>query len=192
MILIKPEDKSEKERKDERFIKYDEMITSSNNDKVFYILSLCASILIFIIVTSSIMDMVAVMDETKYENGLNISYDPHYRYFHITFDNPNNDTLKMSTVIKIPFDTSSYINQYIESYNYETSTFPSEIKYHPPNSSMNINHIVIVTLTKNNGTYAYMYQTLPSVENQYWVGTGQYINSIFGSNTTQQTPPLNI
>ena len=98
---------------------------------------------------------------------------------YITFSNPDNDTLKLATLIQVPYDAASQSNlRYIQVYDYSTSKFPINITYTPSPKIANLQHIVLVTLVKETGNYTYTYSVIPDTENKMWEGTGKYVNRV--------------
>lgn len=122
-----------------------------------------------------------------YENGLNISYIPENKIFSITFTNPKTDTITLSTLIQVPFDTQTVTPTYLTVYEYSSSEFPINITYSPYERVASVTHFVTVTLIKETGNYTYVYTVVPDTENKLWKETGKYIKqikSVFNKNET--------
>lgn len=186
--MVKSKDDYDKRTNDSRFEKFDRILDPSYGKKQYYILLaglIIMGVILSITTSTSYLNTSSQPAESLYENGLNISYTPNEKMFHILFSNPENDTITATTSIKIPFDSqsstfdsSSTMTPYLTVYEYSTSKFPMNVTYAPPSKVSTLNHIVLVTLIKNTGNYTYTYTVTPDMENKMWEGTGKYLQQI--------------
>lgn len=181
--MVKAKDDYDKRMDDSRFKNFDKVLDPSYGQKQYYILMAGLIFTCILLATPIVLTYVNASSEaeisTIYENGLNISYEPSEKLMYITFSNPNNDTLKLATLIQVPYDAASQSNlRYIQVYDYSTSKFPINITYAPSPKIAYLQHIVLVTLVKETGNYTYTYSVIPDTENKLWEGTGQYIEKI--------------
>ena len=181
--MVKAKDDYDKRMDDSRFKNYDKVLDPSYGQKQYYILMAGIILMCVMLAIPVVLTYVNASEQSAvssiYENGLNISYEPSEKSMYITFSNPNNDTLKIATLIQVPYDAASQANlRYIQVYDYSTSKFPTNITYTPSLKIANLQHIVLVTLVKETGNYTYTYSVIPDTENKLWEGTGQYIDKI--------------
>lgn len=181
--MVKAKTDYERRMDDSRFKHFDAALDPSHGQKQYYILMLGILIVGGLFASSiamSYLNTPTTQTTALYENGLNISYSPNEKLFYVSFTNPNNDTISLSTIIQIPFDSTQSATNYIPVYTYSTSKFPLNITYIPSQKVSNLNHIVLVTLVKETGNYTYTYSAIPDTENKMWQGTGQYVQKISG------------
>lgn len=181
--MIKEKENYDKRTDDSRFKRFDKLIDPAYGKKQYYILMAGLVLMCIMLATPLILTSINASSQAEvsmiYENGLNISYEPSEKLMYITFSNPNTDTLKLTTLIQVPYDAASQANlRYIQVYDYSTSKFPVNITYLPSPKIANLQHIVLVTLVKETGNYTYTYSVIPDTENKLWEGTGQYIEKI--------------
>jgi hypothetical protein len=181
--MVKSKNDYDARKDDSRFAKFDKMLDPTYGQKQFYVLVIGLIILSSMLILTMVVPYFNASNETTkslYDDGLNISYIPSEKLFHISFTNPHNDTLNFVSHIKVPFDSQNSAMPYLSVYEYSTTKFPVNITYVPSTNLMNVNHITIVTLIKENGNYTYAYTIIPETENNLWQGTGKYIEQIQG------------
>lgn len=183
--MVKSKEDYDKRMDDSRFKNFDKVLDPAYGQKQYYILMAGLILMCVLLATPVILTYINASEQSEvssiYENGLNISYEPSEKSMYIIFSNPNNDTLKLVTLIQVPYDAASQTNlRYIQVYDYSTSKFPINITYTPSPKIANLQHIVLVTLVKETGNYTYTYSVIPDTENKLWEGTGQYLDKITG------------
>lgn len=181
--MVKSKEDYDRRQDDSRFKNFDKVLDPSYGQKQYYILIVGIIFVLAMLITPLVLTSINASDqkavESIYEDGLNISYTPSEKLFHIDYTDPNHNTLNLITLIQVPYDAASQTNlRYIPVYEYSTSKFPTNITYSPSPKISNFNHIVLVTLVKETGNYTYTYSVLPDTENKLWEGTGQYIDKI--------------
>jgi hypothetical protein len=181
--MVKSKEDYSRRMNEDRFKNFDKAIDTTSGQKQYFVLLVGLVVIgIVFVATSSINLMTTVNNHTEsnlYEDGLNISYIPSDKMFHIDFSNPQSDTMTLMTLIQVPFDPQTG-SAYLKVYEYSTNKFPVNITYIPSQKSSNLNHIVTVTLIKETGNYTYAYSVIPDTENKMWQGTGQYLDQITG------------
>jgi hypothetical protein len=178
--MVKTTDDYDKRMDDSRFKNFDKVLDPSYGQKQFKILIAGIIVVCCILFVTTVLNYMepAHTEQSLYEDGLNISYIPSNQLFHIEFTNPKADTTELSTIIKVPFDSTASPVTYITVYEYSTSKFPANITYIPSTKSSSATHTVLVTLIKSSGNYTYAYTIVPDTENRMWQGAGKYIEKI--------------
>lgn len=181
--MVKAKSDYDKRMDDSRFTKFDKVLDPAYGQKQYYILVIGLILICTMLIIPVILTYVNSSHQSEveliYEDGLNISYTPSEKLMYITFTNPNNDTLRLITLIQVPYDINSQSNlRYIPAYEYSTSKFPVNITYSPSPKIANLQHITLVTLIKETGNYTYTYSVIPDTENKLWEGTGKYVNKV--------------
>jgi hypothetical protein len=111
----------------------------------------------------------------KYDYGLNISYEPQSSSYYIDFTNPNNTVSSLYVNIKIPYSTET-ASTYTTVYETSTSSFPANISYKPYSKDME--HIITVTLNKNNSNYTYFFTSTPYNDDKIYDGVTKYTDEM--------------
>jgi hypothetical protein len=179
--MVKAKTNYDKRMDDSRFENFDKVLDPSYGQKQFNILIIGIIVIcciLFITTTLNYLEPTKHIEPSLYEDGLNISYIPSDKLFHITFSNPKVDTLGMSTIIKAPLDSTTSPATYITVYEYSTTEFPANITYYPSIKASSATHTVLITLLKSSGNYTYTYSIIPDTENRMWDGTGKYIEKL--------------
>jgi len=177
--MVKSREDREKES-NLRFEKYDVVMDPSYGQKQYYVLVAGIILVSSLILLNALFTMsnTEVKSKILYEEGLNISYIPEDKLISVSFTNPKSDTLALSTIIQVPFDTNAQFPSYLTVYEYSSSEFPKTINYTPSVSVSNLNHFVTVTLLKKTGNYTYVYVAVPENENKLWDGMGKYVKNV--------------
>ena len=176
--MVKGYDNYPERRNDDRFKKFDAIITNNDNSKkVTIILEIGIIICAVIFGISQLLQAVQPIPP-QYDLGLNISYDPQSSSYYINYTNPNQTTTSMDVIIKIIYSTTP-TSAYSTVYSTSINKFPSNISYIPSNKDMS--HIITVTLTKSSGNYSYFFTNTPSDDDKLYVGVTQYGNIIYNT-----------
>lgn len=160
-------------KSDERFKKWDDAMSSSDDHYKMNIVLSIGVFICMIMLASSIYTKMGDPIPQKYDYGLNISYDSQSSVYYIDYTNPNKTTSQLNVNIKIPYSTSD-VSAYTTIYETSTSSFPSNISYKPYNKDME--HIVMVTLVKPNGNYTCFFSNIPNDDEKMYNGITQYID----------------
>lgn len=179
--MVKSKTDYDKRMDDSRFENFDKVLDPSYGQKQFNILIagiIVICCILFVTTALNYIEPAKQAESSLYEDGLNISYIPHDKLFHITFTNPKSDTTGISTIIKVPLDSMASPITYITVYEYSTTKFPANITYAPSSKASSATHTVLITLLKPSGNYTYTYSIVPDTENRMWQGTGKYIEKI--------------
>jgi hypothetical protein len=162
---------------DSRFAKWDAIIsaTKDNNSKKVTAILTIGSIICIIMLGSSLITSVGKPTPQKYDYGLNITYDPQSSLYFIDFTNPNNTVSSMYVNIKIPYSTET-TSTYTTSYETSTSVFPANISYKPYSKDME--HVITVTLNKNNSNYTYFFINTPDNDDKIYDGITKYTDGM--------------
>src|SRR5512138_1717663 len=106
--MVKSKDDYERRKDDSRFKNFDKVLDPTYGQRQYYILILGIIVVCGMLVASALLNSMSASKEadTKvlYEDGLNISYVPEDKVFSVTFDNPKQDTIAVSTLVQVPFD----------------------------------------------------------------------------------------
>jgi hypothetical protein len=160
---------------DRRFEKWDRMISSNDNSKKVSIILTVGCIVSLLLLGSSFLIDMGKPIPSKYDFGLNISYDPASSIYFIDYTNPNQTTTNLNVDIKVPYSTS-YSSAYSTVYTTTTSSFPTNISYKPYNKDME--HVVTVTLIKPAGNYTCFFSNTPSDDEKLYNGVTKYTDEI--------------
>lgn len=173
--MVRNMDDYESRSRDDRFKKWDDIISSSDNNRKVSTILVIGTIVCLVMLGSSAIMNIGKPTPQKYDYGLNISYDPQSSLYYIDYTNPNNTVSSLYTNIKIPYSTET-TSTYTTVYETSTSTFPANISYKPYSKDME--HIITITLTKSNSNYTYFFTNTPDTDDKMYDGITKYSDGI--------------
>jgi hypothetical protein len=175
--MVKKMDNYVERTSDRRFEKFDKLISpefANNERRTTIILTIGIVILLIGLGISSYLNM-SKPSPPKYDFGLNISYDPESSSYFIDYTNPNSTASNMSVNIEVPYFNNG-VSGYSSVYKTSSSIFPTNISYKPYNKD--IEHAIIITITKPTGNYTYFFSNNPGDEERIYNGLTKYTNEI--------------